>query len=42
MRHCLLLLGALLLSSPLAAQEQTGALQGRVTDALRVYSPGPR
>jgi len=40
MQRLLLLLGALLLSLPLAAQEITGALQGRVTDASAGVLPG--
>ena len=40
MRRFVLLLGALLLSLPLAAQEITGALQGRVTDASAGVLPG--
>lgn len=40
MRRFVLLLGVLLLSLPLAAQEITGALQGRVTDASAGVLPG--
>jgi len=40
MRRFLLLPGVLLLSLPLAAQEITGALQGRVTDASAGVLPG--